>query len=70
MVHEWKAPGKMGSEIRSLREGRKGIVREVEVGVRLDLDIAKRFVAWLEEKIDEAEKLQQNVRRDKKGKRT
>jgi hypothetical protein len=56
-VHELKPSGELGDEIRSEREGRKGIVREVEVGVECDLEVAKAFLEWLKQKIEEAEKV-------------
>ncbi|MGI0085429.1 MAG: hypothetical protein ACREBQ_10140 [Nitrososphaerales archaeon] len=55
IVHEIRSSGELGDEIRSEREGRKSIVREVEVGVQLDLGVAKAFLLWLQQKIEEAE---------------
>jgi len=55
VLHQITSSGEIGDEIRSEREGRKGIVREVEIGVQLDLAVAKAFVAWLQQKINDAE---------------
>jgi hypothetical protein len=57
-VHEVKASGELGEEIRSERTGRTGVLREVEVGVECDLEVAKAFSTWLQQKIGEIEKLQ------------
>ena len=56
IVHEIKSTGEVGEEIRSEREGRKSIIREVEVGVHVDLEVAKTFVTWLGRQIEAAEK--------------
>src|SRR5579863_8383398 len=50
VYHEIKNTGELGEEIRSERVGRQGILREVEIGVKCDLDVAKVFVQWLQEK--------------------
>lgn len=55
--HELKGT-ELGGEIMTEREGRIGIIREVEVGVQLDLRVAKSLVTWLQSKIDEADELQ------------
>jgi hypothetical protein len=47
-----------GEEIRSERESRTGVVREVEIGIKCDLEVAKAFSIWLQQKIAEIEKLQ------------
>ncbi len=57
-LYEVTSAGELGEEIRSEREGRKGVVREVEVGVKCDLEVAKAFAKWLQQKIEEIEKLQ------------
>lgn len=57
VVHELKPSGELGPEVRSEREGRKGLLREVEVGVYCDLEVAKAVHKWLAEKIADAEKV-------------
>lgn len=56
MVHQVKPTGEVGEEIREEREGRKGIVREVDVGIEMDLTVAKSVVEWLQGKIAQVEK--------------
>ena len=55
-MHEIGPSGELGQELRSERETRKGILREVEVAIQFDLDVVKNFASWLQEKIPEAEK--------------
>ncbi|MCH8274452.1 MAG: hypothetical protein IH851_06665 [Armatimonadetes bacterium] len=54
-VHELK-DGALGKEILELRVSKEGVIREVEVGVFMDLSAAKVFHKWLSEKIKELEK--------------
>jgi hypothetical protein len=61
IVHEITDRGLLGQEVRSEREAKDGIIREAEVGVTMDLSVAKSLVAWLQEKIREAEKLRSTV---------
>jgi hypothetical protein len=43
----------LGSEIA--KEGKEGVVREVEVGVMMTIDMAKKLHAWLGDNIRRAE---------------
>lgn len=43
--------GSLGPELRDRRQGRKAIVREVEVDVMLDITQAMALSKWLDEKI-------------------
>ena len=43
--------GVLGEEIREKRESKTGIVRESEVGVCVDVEVAKSLVVWLQDKI-------------------
>jgi hypothetical protein len=61
IVHELKASGELGEEVRSERETRNAIVREVEVGVHVELGVAKQMVEWLQQKIEIIEKAQQQI---------
>ncbi len=45
----------LGDEIR--REMKKGIVREVEVGLIMSASVAKSVIAWLQEKVDTIENI-------------
>lgn len=57
IVCELSADGTLGPEIRSERLGEaRNVVREVEVALHLDLDVAKGIAAWLQKKVEEAEK--------------
>ena len=49
--------GQLGNEILEQRKGSEGILRELEVGVVMDLNVAKSFHAWLEERIKVAEQM-------------
>jgi hypothetical protein len=55
--HEVLTGGQLGSEIRDQRVARDAIIREVEVGVQMDLGVARALVDWLHEKIEVLEKL-------------
>jgi hypothetical protein len=48
---------KLGPEITSKRQGRSGMVREVEVDVVLGLEEARALQTWLADKISQIEKL-------------
>lgn len=47
--------GKLGEEV--VREGKAGIVREIDVTALMDLKLAKALRTWLDDKIAEAERL-------------
>lgn len=49
--------GRLGAEIIEQRRGTEGILREVEVGVVMDVAVAKALVTWLEERIKIAEQM-------------
>jgi|SRR5271168_3140613 len=57
VYHEIKPTGELGEEIREEREGRTGVIREVEFGVNCDLEVVKAFSGWLQDKIKEIEQL-------------
>jgi|SRR5208337_4819594 len=57
MVHEITDAGQVGIERLDERVTKKGIVREVEVGATMSIEVATLFVAWLQEKIDLVHKL-------------
>jgi hypothetical protein len=40
------------------RESKNGIIREVHLGVLLDAATAKSIIEWLQEKVDQIEKIQ------------
>ncbi len=43
----------LGPELREERKGKDGVVREVEVGLAMDLTVAERLYEWLGIKINE-----------------
>jgi hypothetical protein len=55
-VFEVKPDGRVGSEIQEKRDARDAIIREVEIGVQMNLAAAKALLAWLDEKIQLLEK--------------
>ena len=49
---EGSKPFRLGEEVPELRVGRDGIVRETEVGIVLDLEVAQAVYDWLGKKIE------------------
>jgi len=47
----------IGSEIEGQRVGRDAVIREVEISVSMNLETAKSFRTWLDEKIEKIEDL-------------
>ena len=41
----------LGAEVPNSREGKKGIVREIESGLVMDIETAKVLKNWLDQKI-------------------
>ena len=54
MVHEF-VDGRLGPEIRTERVDRGAVVREIDVGIEMDLEVAKSVLEWLRENIEKAE---------------
>jgi hypothetical protein len=44
--------GKLGEEIKGRRVSKEGVIPEIEVGVIVDVDVAKTLHSWLGEKIE------------------
>ena len=65
MTHEITDAGQVGAEHVDERVTKKGIVREVEVGATMNVDVAAQVVAWLQEKIDLIHKLRKTAQKDK-----
>ncbi len=57
VVHELTKDGLLGEEVEEERKSRDAIVREVEAGVVMDLEVARSFRDWLSERIAEIERL-------------
>ncbi|MBI1901160.1 MAG: hypothetical protein HYS13_08630 [Planctomycetia bacterium] len=55
-TYEVTGEGRLGDEIKQERKSREAMVREVEVGVVINTDLAKALVDWLQKKIEEKEK--------------
>jgi hypothetical protein len=61
MVHEVTEGGQVGGERLDERVGKKGIVREVEVGATMSVEVAQTIVAWLQERIELIHKLRKTA---------
>jgi hypothetical protein len=61
LTYEVSATGSPEREIRSERESKSGVVREVETAIMMDFNAAKHFAAWINEKVAELEKTRQQV---------
>jgi hypothetical protein len=55
LVYETSPAGAPTREVVEEREGKEGIIRESEVGIVLDLPVAKVFSEWLRERVAELE---------------
>ena len=53
--HKTATDGMLGEEIE--REGKEGIIREIEAGIVMDIDVARVFRAWLDERIKTVEEI-------------
>jgi hypothetical protein len=67
VVHELRPDGTLGEEMREERVVRDAIVREVEVGVVIDVGLAKSMINWLQEKIERIEEAQRKRRDEDEG---
>jgi hypothetical protein len=56
-------PGRLGDRIGVSADSKKGVMREIEFGIYVDLDTAKQLHKWLENKIISLEE------KPKKGKK-
>jgi hypothetical protein len=56
LTYETDAAGAPLEELVSERESKEGVIREVEVGITMDLNAAKGFAEWLNERVSELEK--------------
>lgn len=65
MVHEI-GPGGLGTEIREDREGKDGVVREVDCNLMFDLNTARNIRTWLDQQI----KILEALTEDQKKKET
>lgn len=61
LVLETSSNGTPGNEVMAERESKEGIIRESEIGIVLDLPVAKVFAEWLNEKIVELERAREGI---------
>lgn len=57
MVHEISGTGQVGPEHPDERVGKKGVVREIEVGAVMSIETAGSVIAWLQDKVDLMKKM-------------
>ncbi len=62
-VHHLQADGTISGEILSERIQRDGLVREVDVGVILDLAAAESLQSWLATKITQLKELREDTKK-------
>ena len=60
-VHEITQDGILGKEILDKREGKECIIREIESGLIMNLEVAKILRNWIDDKIDKYEKFKEEV---------
>ena len=51
IVHGVNEDGSLGDEIREARVGRDAMIREAEVGILMDVEVAKSFIKLLQERV-------------------
>ncbi len=60
-VQEILESGELGPEITSERVSKQGLVREIEAGLAVDLQVAEQIRDWLSSRIDDLKKLQSPI---------
>jgi len=58
LVHSVKPDGSLGEQISAECESKDGVIREEEIGVAMNVVVARALVQWLQDKIQEVERLQ------------
>src|SRR5437870_13056089 len=61
LTYEMGVKGAPEHEILEERDSKEGIIREVEVGVMLDINAAKGFAAWLNQQVEALEKRREEI---------
>ena len=69
-IYKVTEDGKLGSELQDERIVRADFVREVEVGVVLDANVAKSLIKWLQDKVKQVEKAQRQFSKPKRTSRS
>ena len=64
-THDITEGGQIGTEHLDERVSKKGVVREVEVGLVMSVETASSVVAWLQEKIDLTTKMRSTKEEEK-----
>lgn len=57
VVHVITGEGELGEEDLTARKTRSGMIREVDADIVVDLNTARAVVRWLQDKIDEADRI-------------
>ena len=70
VVHPLNPDGTLGQEIAKDRVSRANIIREVEAGIVFDFETAKAVRDWLNERIEEVEKILSEPSRERHERRT
>lgn len=59
--------GTLGPEVMANRVGKEGVVREVEVDLRMDLTTAEAVAEWLKIKVEELKRIQKDQEAGRKS---
>ncbi|MCH8253113.1 MAG: hypothetical protein IID36_11735 [Planctomycetes bacterium] len=51
VMHKLEADGTLGEEVQSKRIDKRGVVRELEVDLIMNVDAAESIAKWLSEKV-------------------
>ncbi len=65
MVHEITEGGEIGPEHQEERLGKKGIVREIEMGAVMSVETANAFIRWLQQQVGLLEKLRKSAEQER-----
>lgn len=64
IIHAVNQDGSLGDEIREARVGRDAMIREAEVAVLMDVDVAKSFIKLLQERVKIIEEALQYINKE------
>jgi hypothetical protein len=53
--------GKLGNELEGTRVGRDAVIRDVEISVTMNVEVARYFRQWLDEKIKAIDEINQKA---------
>jgi hypothetical protein len=56
LTHQINDDFSLGEELQEERKSKKGVIREIECGIMMDVETAKAFKDWLDEKIKQYDK--------------